>query len=84
MKFKSICVCGIAAMAVFTGCKTAEIVEKPDYERQLPPGQYALRKITDPAMIPVSFACYNTMDLRRAVDHSLSYLLPSTSVSLRA
>lgn len=80
MKFKSICVCGIAAMAVFTGCKTAEIVEKPDYERQLPPGQYALRKITDPAMIPdFTFACYNTMDLRRAVDHSLSYLSKPSS-----
>lgn len=75
-----IVVCGAAGMLTFTGCKPAEKVEALDYERQLPPGQYALRKITDPAMIPdITFACYSTMDLRRGVDNSLSYLSKPSS-----
>ncbi len=70
----------LAAILAFSGCRTAEIVEAPDYERPLPPGQYALRKITDPDMIPnFSFACYNTLNLRRAIDHSLSYMSKPSS-----
>ncbi|HDS83889.1 MAG TPA: hypothetical protein ENN97_01645, partial [Phycisphaerales bacterium] len=33
MKWKCIGVCVGAAITVLTGCKTAEIVETPDYER---------------------------------------------------
>ncbi len=70
----------LAAILAFSGCRTAEMVEAPDYERPLPPGQYALRKITDPDMIPnFSFACYNTLNLRRAIDHSLSYMSKPSS-----
>ena len=73
-------VCLAAGMLTFTGCKPAEKVEALDYGRQLPPGQYALRKITDPAMIPdITFACYSTMDLRRGIDNSLSYLSKPSS-----
>lgn len=80
MKLKVFVLCVLAGMLLFVGCKTPQVVEEPDYERQLPPGQYALRKITDPAMIPdILFACYNTFDLRRGIDHSLSYLSKPSS-----
>lgn len=62
------------------GCKTAEELPAPDYDRPLPPGAHALRKITDPAMIPdISLACYDTKDLRDSVDRSLSYLSKPSS-----
>ena len=65
---------------MFIGCKKPVRVIKPEYDRPLPPGQYALRKITDPAMIPdITFACYEIMDLRQSIDYSLQYLSkPST------
>ncbi|HEC03370.1 MAG TPA: murein transglycosylase [Phycisphaerales bacterium] len=45
------------------------------YDRPLPPGEYALRKITDPSEIPdFSMACNDLTNLRKAVAHSLSYL----------
>ena len=64
----------------FGGCKTAQELTAPEYDRQLAPGQHALRKITDPAMIPdITFACYETANLRKAIDHSLSYLSKPSS-----
>jgi membrane-bound lytic murein transglycosylase A len=66
--------------AMFSGCKKPVRVVKPEYDRPLPPGQFALRKITDPAMIPdITFACYEIMDLRQSVDYSLRYLAKSSS-----
>jgi membrane-bound lytic murein transglycosylase A len=66
--------------ALFGGCKKPVRVMKPEYDRPLPPGQYALRKITDPAMIPdITFACYEVMDLRQSIDYSLRYLAKSSS-----
>ena len=45
------------------------------YDRPLPPGQYALRKITDPSEIPdFTMACSDLTNLQKAVAHSLSYL----------
>lgn len=80
MKYKGLWVGTAVIIAVIAGCKTPPVVEEPDYERQLPPGKHALRKITDPAMIPdFTFACYNTLDLRRALDHSLSYMSKTSS-----
>jgi len=79
MKIKGLVLCVLAGILVTTGCRKAQVV-KPDYGRQLPPGQFALRKITDPAMIPdITFACYDTKDLRLAIDHSLSYLSKPSS-----
>lgn len=45
------------AMSIVVGCKGPEQIEearfaKPAYDSPLPPGQYALRKITNPADIP--------------------------------
>lgn len=79
MKRNTLLLCLSVGVMAITGCKTTPVAEK-DYERQLPPGQYALRKITDPAMIPdFTFACYNTLDLRRGIENSLSYLSKPSS-----
>ena len=60
------------------GCKS-----KPEplaYDRALPPGELALRKITDPQDIPdFTSACYNTVTLRRAISNSLSYFSKPSS-----
>ncbi len=63
------------------GCKVAEEVpEKPDYDKPLPPGAHALRKITDPSMIPnLTIACYELSNLRDGIDNSLSYLSKPSS-----
>ncbi len=82
MNGKGLCVRVVGAVLVLglSGCRTARELEAPQYDRQLPPGQYALRKITDPAMIPdITIACYETADLRKAIDHSLSYLSKPSS-----
>ena len=51
-----------------------------DFERPLPPGELALRKIIDPAELPdISRACEFTYDLRQAIANSLSYLSKPSS-----
>ena len=64
------------------GCRTPEpkMVQMPDYGRPLPPGEVALRKITDPAMMPdFTIACYDVTDLRESIGHSLNYLAKPSS-----
>jgi membrane-bound lytic murein transglycosylase A len=56
------------------GCKPKE--EAVDYARPLPPGMHALRRLTDPEMMP-DFAAGYTRDpqqLLAAIDNSLLYL----------
>jgi membrane-bound lytic murein transglycosylase A len=51
-----------------------------DFDRPLPPGELALRKITDPQQIPdITMACQFTYDLRKAIARSLSYLAKPSS-----
>jgi len=51
-----------------------------DFDRPLPPGELALRKITDPADMPdITRACQFTYDLRGAIAHSLHYLSKPSS-----
>jgi membrane-bound lytic murein transglycosylase A len=70
----------LLASLTITGCKTARELEAPQYDKPLPPGAHALRKISDPAMIPdLTFACYELKDLREAVHNSLSYLSKPSS-----
>ncbi len=70
----------LSAYLTLVGCKTAEEITAPEYDKPLPPGAHALRKITDPAMIPdITFACYETKDLRDSIDRSLSYLSKPSS-----
>ena len=74
MKSKLALLFGLTALTVIVGCKSAPQKIK-DYTRQLPPGQFALRKLTDPAQIPdFTLACFNTKDLKQAVANSLNYL----------
>ena len=69
----------IAAMAA--GCRMGPVgvwyreVPTADYDRALPPGRLALRKITDPNEIPdFTPGCMNLAGLREAIAGSLDYL----------
>ncbi len=56
-------------------CQKQQKKVKTQYDKPLPPGQFALRKITDPREIPdFTTACLDLANLRKAIDHSLSYL----------
>ena len=68
------------------GCAAPEpvAIEPPtkDYDRPLAPGELALRKITDPAMLPAfGRAFYSVKDgtLERAIRNSLNYLAKPSS-----
>lgn len=70
----------LALLVTFAGCKTAQEIEAPEYDKPLPPGAHALRRITDPSMIPnLTIACYELKDLRDGIDNSLSYLSKPSS-----
>jgi membrane-bound lytic murein transglycosylase A len=62
-------------VAFTLSCRTPTKETKIPYDRPLPPGASALRKITDPIEIPdFTMACLNLTDLRQAIDHSRDYL----------
>ena len=77
----------VIAFLVLTGCqKRASLVltdyPKPqkDYNRHLPPGEQALRKITDPNQIPdYTTACSDTDRLQEAIANSLNYMAKPSS-----
>jgi len=59
--------------SLITGCQRP--AAKPDYNRALPPGELALRKITDPEQIPdFTYGCYNLAWMDAAINNSLNYL----------
>jgi membrane-bound lytic murein transglycosylase A len=61
-------------------CKTPTKETKIPYDRPLPPGASALRKITNPLEIPdFTLACLNLTDLRQAIDNSRNYLRKPSS-----
>lgn len=74
-------------LVVFAGCPKPEgpvtepIPPEKDFGRELGAGEFALRKITNPADIPdFTVALGNTQNLREAVNNSLDYLAkPSSS-----
>ncbi len=84
MKIRIIFLGLLVAMAFFVlaGCqkRTSLVLRdypKPqkDYNRLLPPGELALRKITDPNQIPdYTLACSDTGRLQEAIANSLNYL----------
>ena len=81
MELRLVLAGAVLSILMVGGCrapqKKAEIV---DYGRPLPPGELALRKITDSAMMPdLTFACYETLELRSAITNSLNYLNKQTS-----
>lgn len=65
---------------IFVGCRTRPEKVKTPYDRPLPPGRHALRRITDPLEIPdFTMACLDLADLRAAIDKSLNYLSKPSS-----
>ena len=80
MRCKFLLLIVLASILMFTGCKTAQEIKAPEYDKPLPPGAYALRRITDPSMIPdLTMACYDLKNLRDGIDNSLSYLSKPSS-----
>ncbi len=71
----------LSLSTVITGCRTpAERVSKPPYDNPLPPGQYALRKITDPSLLPdFTMASLDLNELNSTVQKSLNYLSKPSS-----
>jgi membrane-bound lytic murein transglycosylase A len=77
----------IVALLVLAGCQkriTSTITVHPDppkdYNRLLPPGELALRKITDPSQIPDYTAALSNLDrLREAIANSLNYMAKPSS-----
>ena len=60
---------------LITGCKSKPVDMGPPYDKPLPPGQLALRKITDPGDLPnFAPACHDLADVSMALENSLSYL----------
>lgn len=65
----------LAIATLIIGCRTEPKPTKPPYDNPLPPGQAALRKITNPYEIPdFTLACIDLKNLKEAVEHSLTYL----------
>jgi len=73
----------LAAAMALVGCQQPEeLMEFPrlDYNRPLPPGTQALRKVTDPSRIPdFTVACSQPYRLREAIERSLHYLAKPSS-----
>jgi membrane-bound lytic murein transglycosylase A len=66
-------------ITIIVGCKSRQRAETA-YDRPLLPGQSALRKITDPYLIPdFTMACFDLADLRTGIDRSLNYLRKPSS-----
>jgi membrane-bound lytic murein transglycosylase A len=81
---------GLVLIVLLIGCHRAPILmenipkapqpQLKDYSKPLPPGELALRKITDPADIPdFTGACSDLSDLKAAVNNSLNYLQKPSS-----
>jgi membrane-bound lytic murein transglycosylase A len=65
---------------IISGCKAPAKEGKLAYDRPLPPGQLALRKITNPHEIPdFTMACLDLDELKPAINHSLNYLRKPSS-----
>ncbi len=66
---------------IFSGCKSRMREEiRTQYDRPLPLGSYALRKIANPYEIPdFTVACLDTKDLRTTIAKSLNYLQKPSS-----
>lgn len=70
----------LLSMVALTGCQTRRAAIKPQYDRPLPPGQLALRKIEDPSEYPDFTGGWRDLDsLKTAVRNSLSYFAKPSS-----
>ncbi len=65
-------------MILICGCRKP--LAKLQYDKPLPPGELALRKITNPDDIPdFTDGCYNIAGVQKAIDNSLNYLSKPSS-----
>jgi len=67
---------------IIIGCRTEPQPQqlKPPYDNPLPPGQSALRKLTNPYQIPdFTLACLDLEGLEESIDNSLIYLSKPSS-----
>lgn len=78
----------VVAFFMLSGCQgrlstvvtNIPVEQQKDYTRPLPPGELALRKITDPNQIPdYTRACSNLDGLREAIARSLNYMAKPSS-----
>lgn len=68
----------LGAVSIVVGCRTQEVESK--YDRQLPPGVLALRKVADPNEYPDFGVAWRNLDsLRVATENSLNYLSKPSS-----
>jgi len=90
MKARIYMAIGFLFVTVLIGCHRAPILVEdiprkpkppiPEYSKPLPPGELALRKITDPAEIPdFTRACDDLSNLKTAVNNSLNYFKKPSS-----
>jgi membrane-bound lytic murein transglycosylase A len=72
---KQVVFLGLVSVVVLAGCQTKRAHMKPQYDRPLPPGELALRKITDPNDYPDFGPGWQDLgSLKTAVQNSLNYL----------
>ena len=77
----------VIVFLVLAGCEKRSVVVRTDvpelqkdYTRQLPPGELALRKITDPSQIPDYTKAFSDTDgLLEAISNSLNYMAKPSS-----
>ena len=82
IKFKFLVFLWVIVFLVLAGCEKRNVVisttvpePQKDYTRQLPPGELALRKITDPLLIPDYTKAFSDTDgLLEAIANSISYM----------
>jgi len=75
MKNRILLFAALLIVVIVFGCRQHVKETKIPYDRPLPPGQFALRKITNPYEIPdFTMACVDLANLRAAVNNSRNYL----------
>ena len=81
MKVKVLFYLLLSTGIIITGCKAPlKKVVKPPYDTPIPPGQHALRKLTNPSQVPdFTLACFDLEGVKPAVERSLNYLSKPSS-----
>ena len=82
MKNKLALYLSLLLLVVIVGCRAPveQIVTEPAYDRPLLPGQYALRKLTNPSQIPdFTLASLDLQELKPSIEKSLNYLRKPSS-----
>ena len=84
MRVGSVAVLSVLLACLLAGCrsKPAPVEKVKNYDAPLPPGQYALRKVTNLRLIPdFTLACTFKFGLSESIERSLNYLAKPSSKS---